>query len=300
MPSTGPNNLPFGGTPAAAAAATSSSAQRARRDLAARLRNIRLDAGLTAQELSTAAGWHKSKTSRIENARQALTDDDIRIWCRVSGTTDLAPDLIAVSRASESMYAEWRRLHLAGMRRAQQSWESAFEHTRLMRAYCSSVVPGLLQTPEYASALMSAITAFQGTPDDVTDAVTARMKRNQVLCQPGHRFATIIEESVLRYRIGSVEVMTGQLDYLLEATSLPSMTLGIIPFTVEDRPMWTLEAFTCFDDQRTYVELLAAQITITVPREVRLYLDAFDQLSALAVTGDQARVLIKAAMNATA
>jgi transcriptional regulator with XRE-family HTH domain len=218
MPSTGPNNLPPGGTPAAAAAtATSSSAQRARRDLAARLRNIRLDDGLTAQELSTAAGWHKSKTSRIENARQALTDSDITTWCDVCSAHHLASDLIAASRATDSMYAEWRRLHLAGMRRAQQSWDSAFEHTRLMRAYCSSVVPGLLQTPEYASALMSAITAFQGTPDDVTDAVTARMKRNKVLCQPGHRFVIIIEESVLRYQIGSAEVMTGQLDYLLGA-----------------------------------------------------------------------------------
>jgi hypothetical protein len=77
------------------------------------------------------------------------------------------------------------------------------------------------------------------------------------------------------------------------------VALGVIPFTAKHRPMWTLEAFTCFDNQRTYVELLAAQITITVPREVRLYLDAFDQLSALAVTGDQALALIKAAMNTT-
>ncbi|MGH3157787.1 MAG: helix-turn-helix domain-containing protein [Streptosporangiaceae bacterium] len=282
------------------AVSPSSSAQRARRDLAARLRDIRLDAGLSAQDLSTAAGWHKSKTSRIENARQALTDNDITTWCRVCGADHLATDLIAVSRATDSMYAEWRRLHLAGMRRAQESWDSAFQRTQLMRVYCSTVVPGLLQTPQYASALMSAITAFQGTPDDVADAVTARMKRNQVLCQPGHRFAIVIEESVLRYQIGSAAAMAEQLDYLLEATSLPSVALGVIPFTAEHRPMWTLEAFTCFDDQRAYVELLAAQVTITVPREVRLYLDAFAQLSTLAATGDHARALIRAVMSAAA
>jgi transcriptional regulator with XRE-family HTH domain len=282
------------------AVSPSSSAQRARRDLAARLRHIRLDAGLSAQDLSRAADWHKSKTSRIENARQALTDDDIKTWCRVCGADDLAPDLIAASRAADSMYLEWRRQNLAGLRRDQERRIPLYERTRLMRIYCSTVVPGLLQTPRYASALMSAITAFQGTPDDVADAVTARMKRNQVLYEPGHRFAIVIEESVLRYRIGDAAVMAEQLDYLREAMTLPSVSLGIIPFTAAHRRMWTLEAFTCFDDERAHVELLAAQVTITVPREVRLYLNAFTQLSALAVTGDRARALITAAMNTAA
>jgi hypothetical protein len=278
----------------------SSSAQRARRDLAGRLRDIRLDARLSAQDLSAAAGWHKSKTSRIENARQALTDSDITTWCRVCGTDDLARDLIASSRGVDSMYAEWRRLNLAGLRRDQERRIPLFERTRLMRAYSSTVIPGLLQTPRYATALLSAITAFQGTPDDVADAVTARMKRNQVLYRPGHWFAIVIEESVLRYRIGGAAVMAEQLDYLLEAMWLPSVSLGIIPFTAGPRPMWTLEAFACFDDERAHVELLAADVTVTVPREVRLYLNAFAQLSALAVTGDRARVLIRSALNAAA
>jgi transcriptional regulator with XRE-family HTH domain len=277
----------------------SSGVQRARRDLAARLRRIRLEAGLSARDLSAVAGWHKSKTSRIENARQALADSDIRTWCRVCGAAEQAADLITASRGADSMYAEWR-LNLAGLRRLQERRVPLYERTRLMRVYCSTVIPGLLQTPDYAAAILSAISAFQGIPDDVADAVTARMKRNQVLYQPDHRFAMVIEESVLRYRMGSAEVMAEQLDHLLETMSLPSVTLGVIPFTAEPRPMWTLETFTCFDDQRAHVELLAAQITVTVPREVRLYLNAFDQLSALAVTGNQARALINAAINTTA
>ncbi len=281
MRTTGPHNALALGKPSDVPVSPSSSAQRARRDLAARLRDIRLDSGLSAQDLSAAAGWHKSKTSRIENARQALADDDIRTWCRVCHADGLAADLIAASRTAESMYAEWRRQNLTGLRRDQERRIPPYERTGLMRIYCSTVVPGLLQTPGYATALMTAITAFQGTPDDVADAVTARMKRNQVLYAPGHRHAVVIEESVLRYRIGDAAVMNGQLDHLLEATSLPSVSLGIIPFTAGHRPMWTLEAFTCFDDQRAHVELLAAQVTITVPREIRLYLSAFTRLSAL-------------------
>lgn len=163
----------------------SSSVQRVRQQIAARLREIRLDAGLTACELSATAGWHKSKTSRIENARQVLTDEDIRTWCHVCQADGQAADLIAASRAAGSMYLEWRRLHVAGMRRAQETRIPLYERTRLMRVYCSTVIPGLCQTPRYATALMSAITKFQGTPDDVADAVAARIRRNRLLSKPG-------------------------------------------------------------------------------------------------------------------
>jgi transcriptional regulator with XRE-family HTH domain len=273
----------------------SSSVQRARQELAVRLRDLRLDAGLTARELSAAVGWHESKTSRIEHAQQSLTDADIRAWCRVCGADEQASDLVVASRAANSMYAEWRRLHLAGMRGTQEARIPLYERTRLMRCYCSTVVPGLFQTPEYATGLMSAITKFQGTPDDVANAVAARMKRNKVLQKPRHRFIAVIEESVLRYRIGDPSAMAEQLDHLLDVTALPSVWLGIIPFAAGPRPMWTLETFTCFDQERVHVELLAAQVTLTVAREIRLYLDAFDELAALAVTGDKARDLVQAA-----
>src|SRR5437762_2541486 len=158
------------------AVSPSSSVQRARQQVAERLRDIRLDAGLTGRALSAAAGWHEAKTSRIESAQQAPSDADIQIWCKVCGVTREAPDLIAASRAADSMYVEWRRLHRTGLRRTQEARRPLYERTRLFKAYCSTVVPGMLQTPEYATALLSAITAFQGTPDDVEQAVQARMR----------------------------------------------------------------------------------------------------------------------------
>jgi hypothetical protein len=67
------------------------------------------------------------------------------------------------------------------MRRVQEAHVPLFERTRLFKAYCSTVVPGLLQTPAYAGVLLSVISAFHGTPDDVEDAVAARMSRNRHL-----------------------------------------------------------------------------------------------------------------------
>jgi transcriptional regulator with XRE-family HTH domain len=280
------------------AVSPSSSVQRARQELAERLRDLRLDAGLTARALSAAAGWHEAKTSRIESAKQAPNDADIQAWCQVCGAASQAPDLIAASRAADSMYIEWRRLHRTGLRRAQRSRLPLYERTRVFKVYCSAVVPGFLQTPVYANALMSAITAFRGTPDDVEEAVGARMNRNHLLHAAGHRFTMIIEESVLRYRLGDSEIMAAQLGHLLSALALPSVALGVIPFSASGRPMWTLEAFTVFDDARVHVELLSAQVTVTAPSEITLYARAFDKLAELAVYGTQARSLITAAIDA--
>jgi transcriptional regulator with XRE-family HTH domain len=272
----------------------SSSVQRAREQLAERLRDIRLDARLTARALSSAAGWHEAKTSRIESAKQTASEDDIRIWCRVCHAERAVPDLVAASRSADSMYIEWRRLQPAGMRRDQERRIPLYERTRVFKSYVSTVVPGFLQTPEYATALLSAIQVFHGTPDDVHDAVKARMTRNRVVRSRDHRFFAVAEEAVLRQRLGSVEVMSGQLAYLMEAMALPAVSLGIIPFSTAERQVWPLEAFTVFDDERVHVELLSAQVAVTAPSELVLYARAFEKLTALAVYGDEARALISA------
>ena len=276
----------------------SSSVQRARAQLAERLRDIRLDAGLSARELSAAAGWHEAKTSRIESAKQAPSEPDIQAWCQVCGADREIPDLIAASRAADSMYVEWRRLNPAGLRRAQESRRPLYERTRLFKTYCSAVIPGFLQTPGYASALLSAITVFRGTPDDVDEAVAARMTRNQMLRAGQHRFALLVEESVLRYRLAGPEVMAAQLGALLEAAARPEVQLGVIPFAAPGRPVWPLESFTVFDDERVHVELLSAQVTITTPSEITLYVRAFEKLAGLAIYGAAVRELINSAIDA--
>lgn len=279
------------------ATSPSSSVQRARERLAERLRDIRLDAHLTARALSADAGWHEAKTSRIEAAKQAPSEDDIRAWCRVCGAERSVPDLIAASRSADSMYVEWRRLQPAGMRRDQENRVPVWERTKVLKAYVGTVVPGFLQTPEYATALLSAIRDFHGTPDDVADAVAVRMQRKQLMRSGNQRYVAVIEEAVLRQVVGDAEVMSGQLAYLLEAMALPAVSVGVIPFSAADRPVWPLEAFTVFDDERVNVELLSAQVTVTTPSEIVLYARAFDRLSGVAVHGDEARARIAAAID---
>lgn len=195
------------------------------------------------------------------------------------------------------MYVEWKRLQRTGLRQLQESYVPLFERTKVFRIYCSNVVPGLFQTPAYATALLSEIAAFRGTPNDVTEAVASRVDRARVLREGDHRFAVLVEESVLRHRMGDASTMAGQLGHLLAVMSLPAVSLGVVPFTAE-RGMWPIETFSVYDDVQAQVELLTAVVTVTAPSEIDQYVAAFTRAADLAVYGAHARALITAAIDA--
>lgn len=251
---------------------------------------------MSGRDMAREAGWQPSKVSRVETGKTAPSDDDIRAWCQACSASGQAADLIAANRTADSMYMQWRRLQRSGLRRLQESRIPLYERTKVFRVYCSTVVPGLLQTPEYATALLTSITRFHGTPDDVSDAVAARVARSEIIRRGDHRFAVLVEESVLRHVIGSTDTMAGQLGHLLAVMALPSVSLGVIPAGVT-RDMWTLETFNVFDDERVHVELLTAAVSVTEPAEVTQYMAAFGAMSALAVHGAPARALLTAAID---
>lgn len=256
-----------------------------------------MDAGLTGAELASQCGWHKSKSSRIENARTPPSDADIRAWCRICGADDQADDIISMSRNAESLYVEWKRRKRAGLRRLQESYVPLHERTRLFRFYASSLVPGFLQTPAYATAVLSSFADFWEANDDVQEAVEARMKRAGILHRGDHRFVMVIEESVLRNRMGNNQTMAGQLGHLLAVISLPNVSLGVIPFSTQ-RSIWPLESCTIYDDSLVRIELTTAELTVQAPTEVAAYLKAFDHFHKLAVYGPKARALITSAIEA--
>ncbi|QMU78878.1 helix-turn-helix domain-containing protein [Streptacidiphilus sp. PB12-B1b] len=278
----------------------SPSAQAARERLAAQLRDLRLDAGISAHELSARCGWSPAKTSRLEHAKAAPSDADVRTWCEACGFPEQAPDMVAANRQADRLYAEWRRLNRSGLLRHQEDVLLMIEHTRVQRVYVSNVVPGFLQTMEYARALLRAITQFQGTPDDVEAAARSRTQRERALRGGERRFVVLMEESVLRYRIGGRDVMAGQLAHLLEVIGLPSVALGVIPFTADRVTMWPLEAMYIFDDERVVVESLTAEVNVTAPSQVRVYQRAFRELGSMAVYGPTAKALIERALDALA
>jgi transcriptional regulator with XRE-family HTH domain len=269
----------------------------ARAALAARLREIRLDADLTAIDLARRAGWQRSKVSKIEHARQVPTVSDITAWCEHVGASGQVADLVATLHAVEGMWVEWRRLERTGLRRLQDSYAPLFERTRQFRIYEAGVIPGLFQTAEYATARMRRIVEFTGIPDDVESAVQARMDRQRVVYSGDHTFAVVLEEAALYARIGDTEMMAGQLAQLITVAALPRVSLGIVPRGV-DRTMWASPGFWIYDDDRVIVETPTAQLTITQPREVGVYARTFAELSSMAVIGPAARRIVTDAITA--
>ncbi|MGW3416444.1 helix-turn-helix domain-containing protein [Streptomyces phaeochromogenes] len=270
----------------------SSSAQEARENVARQLRELRRDAGLTVTELAAACGWHHAKTSRIENAKTPPSPTDIRFWCATCKTPTRADGLIAASLNAESMYTEWRRRARLGLRQIQDSYVKLFRSTGLFRIYSPTLVPGLLQTEGYARALLSANARLLDIPDDADQAADARLERSKVIHEQGHRFVLLIEEGVLHYQLGDSDAMAAQLGYLLTAGALPSVSLGIIPSATRERVLWPQELFHVYDDTLVSVELISAQVNVTQPTEIALYLEAFEQLRSMAVYGADARALI--------
>ncbi|WP_329179143.1 MULTISPECIES: helix-turn-helix domain-containing protein [unclassified Streptomyces] len=270
----------------------SSAAQTAREVVARRLRDLRADAGITGTELARRCGWTHPKVSRIENARTPPTPRDIRLWCEACGAGDQAPDVIAQARTAESLYADWRRRVRTGLRQLQDSYVELYRATSLFRVYSPTLVPGLLQTEGYARALLSANARLLAIPDDSAEAALARLRRSQIIHEPGRRFVLLIEEGVLRYQLGDHNAMAAQLGHLLTAGALPAVSLGVIPGATRERVVWPQEVFHIYDEALVSVELLSARVKVTQPTEIALYTAAFEQLRSMAVYGADARALI--------
>lgn len=265
--------------------------KQAREALGTRLREIRKDAGLTGRRLADQCRWHYTKVSKLEHGTQTPTEADMRAWCQACGADDQIADLVATVRAIESMYVEWQRQMRAGFKRQQVSTVPLYEKTKVFRGYENTVIPGLFHTAEYAAAIFAWWSTFLDLPSDIDEAVSARMARQQVLYTGDRRFLFVIEEQTLRTRVGSADVMLGQLDRVLAVMSLPRVSLGIIP-TAGDRQCLAQGSYWIFDERLVQLETMSAGIEVTQPREIEVYVRAFGLLQESAVYGRSARELI--------
>ncbi|MEO3928208.1 helix-turn-helix transcriptional regulator [Micromonosporaceae bacterium B7E4] len=269
-----------------------SAARQGQEALGIRLRELRKMAGLTGRALAALTGQHYTRVSKIEHGVQPPTDSDIRAWCRACDADDEAPDLIATLRVVESAYLEFRRQSRAGMKRVLGAHTMAlYEQTSLFRIYEHNVIPGLFQTADYSAAMLSFWIDFLETPNDLDEAIAARMERQRVLYQRGKRFVAVLEEQALRTWFGDAATQAGQLDRLLALMSLPNVSVGIIPLMAE-RPAVASAGFWVFDDSLVALETPTASIEVTRPQEIELYGRMFERFQVAARYGPEARVLV--------
>lgn len=201
-----------------------------RRQLGRELRKLREAAGFKAEQVALEVRCSPSRVSRIETARVRITPGTVHELLdvyRVEGAE--RQRLVALARQAQE--AGWWQAHSDSL-----TWEYstliALEHDATeLRTFESSVLPGLLQTEEYARTVLRK-TLLEQTPDSAEEKLVVRLARQRILTRAEDpvRLWAILDEAVLRRQVGGADVMGPQLRHLVEMAELPNVQLQVLPF----------------------------------------------------------------------
>ncbi|MDT6981924.1 helix-turn-helix domain-containing protein [Streptomyces lusitanus] len=246
-----------------------------------RLRRARESAALTQQQVADTFGWSPSKVIRIENGKIGVSiTDAMALADRYGLAEEERRELVELARAARQ--PPWFAPYKGVMSPELEAYIAYEESAVVVRAFERNVMPGLLQTEEYARSILQAI---DGDSVEMAEMrVELRMRRQQILTSEEARFFFILDEAVLRRAIGGVDVMRQQCETLLRMNELPNVTVYYVPFAAGAYSFFRTpyQVFT-FDtgDPVAYLETTEGEVLLheRVPgidrREPSDYLDAF-------------------------
>jgi hypothetical protein len=177
---------------------------------------------------------------------------------------------------------------------SREAHNTAQANARTLRAWESSWIVGILQTPEYARSVLSRFADLHQSPRDIDDAVRARMKRRELLYASGRRYHIILWEPVLRALICPPSVLAAQLSHLSGVVGLETVELGIVPSGAPLK-LPPGSGFWIYDDHQVVTETWHAELWIEDDDAVATYLRVWSTLRESAVYGTDAHNLINAA-----
>jgi transcriptional regulator with XRE-family HTH domain len=261
--------------------------------LAGELRRIRELRGMTGRELAQRVRISQSKVSRIESGRTVPTLSEVSAWAIAADASDETREwLVELAESVHTEVHSWpvtlqMRTHI------QDEIEERELHARVVRSFQSSVVPGLLQTAEYARRMFT-MGEVPKSAEVVAESLDARLRRQQVMFEENRRFEFVLTEAALRWRPGPARLMLGQLDRVTSLSTLDNVSVGVIPLDTEATTFST-HAFVLYeeldDDQDPFVEVEAihANLIVNDAANVGMYRARWERLAAMAIFGDEAR-----------
>lgn len=255
-----------------------------RRRLAARLRQLREQAGMTVAEAARAVEWTPSKVTWIETNRGKRPNPrDVRDLCDAYRVTDERERAHLEQLARDGRLKGWWDPYDAMLSERYATYIGLEAEAAEVLNFEPLMIPGLLQTPEYARAMLTSPFS-ELSPEEAEARVEVRMKRQEALYQePPLRLVAIIDEAALHREVGGPEVMRAQLEHLIEATKLPRVTVQVIRFGAGPHASMTggfaVLRFPAPDDpDAVYVDTPAGQLFVEEPGEVDRFRQAFDHL----------------------
>ncbi|GAA4337354.1 helix-turn-helix transcriptional regulator [Streptomyces venetus] len=257
-----------------------------RRKLGAELRALRTSAGLTSGQAARLVGWHQSKVSRIETGTSGVKPADVRLLLDAYGVADsqLRDLLMVLAGADDSGGRHhWWHAYRGVLPPTYRDFISLESQAGTMRTLETTVVPGLLQTPEYARAVTKA--AVEGLSEERLDTlVEVRLARQDVLrADPPLKLSAVLDEAVLRREVGGPGVMARQLERLVEAARLPQVRLQVLPFTagahIGVNGPFVIFSFSSTSDLDVVVlDHLTSSLYLERKEDLRVYSEAFNTL----------------------
>lgn len=268
--------------------------QTARDALGARLRELRLSGPrgrLTGPQLSERLGWPHSKIYKLENGRQTATAADLQAWAEATGQPDAVADLHSRLKGLESHVRSWRRQLATGHRPVQDAITAEHARTTTLYIWENALVPGMVQTPDYARAVFTRHAQLMRSPRDTERAVRARVQRQEALYDAGKRHRIIMWEGALRALVCPPAVLAAQLDRLSSLIGLDTVELGIVPFAAPLK-IHPANGFWIYDDRLVVVEDWHAELWMDDTDSIAVYQRTWDLLRESAAFGTDAQRVI--------
>ncbi|HMD93766.1 MAG TPA: helix-turn-helix transcriptional regulator [Trebonia sp.] len=270
-----------------------------RRRLAAELREIREGKGESGDVVAAALKWSPSKISRYERARTGLQPREVERlldYYEITGSRRA----VLLGLAEDATHKGWWE-EFAGSLSDDYKHFIGLEHEATsMAIWHVDVVTGLLQTENYARHVISSYGRVEPvTPGMIARLVKVRMRRQEVLNRDGLRLSVILDESVLRRRIGDESVMHEQLQYLARMAGRPNLTVQVLPLDAQHTVFG--ESFVIFGfaadgdgipQDVLITERLRSSCALEEEQETYLHRIAFQMLASAALDPAASRELI--------
>ena len=247
------------------------------------LRRLRMQRGLTREQAGEAIRASEWKIHRLENGQVGFKERDLVDLLGLYGVTDAVEIASLITLAREASQPGWWQQYgdvLAAWFRAYVDLESA---ASLIRCYEGQLVPGLLQTEDYARSVIRG--ALEDRPEEIERRVGLRMARQTLLGRPdAPRLWVVLDEAALRRPVGGRKVMRAQLQRLIQATEMPNVILQVIRMQAGAHPAM-VGAFSIlrFADPDlpdvVYVEHLTNALYLDKREDVERYLHVMEAIS---------------------
>jgi transcriptional regulator with XRE-family HTH domain len=267
--------------------------------LGAQLRRLREASGITTEEAAEAIRATHSKISRLERGRTGAKQRDVADLLSLYGVTGETEREEMLELARQSTTSGWWQQYSDVLPRWLELYVGLEEAASVIRTYEVQFVHGLMQTEDYARAVILIANAH-APAQEIDRRVNARMRRQRLLTRPAApELWAVLDEAALRRPPDGPEVMRAQLEHLLQLTDLPNVTLQIVPFSAGPHAAaggpFTILRFPEPDlPDLVYLEQLNSALYLDQPADVTGYMTIMNRLSVRAETPAASKVMLSA------